>query len=162
MLQKKIYKNFGFALVELMIACALVASITITLLSYGQKGLGLSNIVLRQTQAAYLIEEAAEAVKTIRDNDWATISALSLNTDYYLSFNNNTNSWSLSTTPSTIDGIFTRKIVFSSVKRDTNSDITSSGGSVDSGSIKVYINIAWITSEGSSSKDLTFYIFDLF
>ncbi len=156
-----INKSFGFALVELMIACALVATITITLLSYGQKGLGLSSMVLRQTQAAYLLEEGAEAVKTLRDADWANMSSLSVGTEYYLDFNTTSGMWELSTTASMIDGLFTRKIVFSSVYRDANDDIVSSGGTLDSGSLKVLVSVSWMTSEGANSKNLTFYVFDI-
>ena len=159
---KKDTNSNGFALVEVMIACALVATVTITLLSFAQKGLGLSSRSLRQVQATLLLEEGAEAVKTIRDASWSNISGLTLNTNYYLSYNNTSNVWSLSTTASNIDGIFTRTVVFSSVERDSNDDIVTTGGTTDTGMKKVTITTTWLSTEGLTSRVLTFYIADMF
>lgn len=155
-------KTKGFALIEVMIACALVATVTITLLSFAEKGLGLSSRSLRQVQATLIAEEGAEAVKTIRDANWTNISNLTLNTNYYLSYNNSTDVWSLSTTANSIDSIFTRTIVFSSVNRDSNDDIVDTGGTTDAGTIKVTVTTSWLSIEGANSKVLTLYITDIF
>jgi Tfp pilus assembly protein PilV len=155
-------KSKGFALIEVMIACALVATVTITLLSFAEKGLGLSSRSLRQVQATLLAEEGAEAVKTIRDANWTNISSITLNTNYYLSYNNSTDVWSLSTTANSIDNIFTRTIVFSSVNRDSNNDIVTTGGTTDAGTIKVTVTTSWLSTEGANSKVLTLYITDIF
>lgn len=155
-------KSRGFALIEVMIACALVATVTITLLSFAEKGLGLSSRSLRQVQATLIAEEGAEAVKTIRDANWTNISGLTLNTNYYLSYNNSTDVWSLSTTPNSIDNIFTRSIVFNSVNRDSNNDIVTTGGTTDAGTIKVTVTVSWLSTEGANSKVLTLYIANIF
>lgn len=162
MLLSKNKKTKGFALIEVMIACALVATVTITLLSFAEKGLGLSSRSLRQVQATLIAEEGAEAVKTIRDANWTNISNLTLNTNYYLSYNNSTDVWSLSTTANSIDSIFTRTIVFNSVNRDSNDDIVDTGGTTDVGTIKVTVTTSWLSTEGANSKVLTLYITDIF
>jgi type II secretory pathway pseudopilin PulG len=163
MLVNKNKKSYGFALVEVMISCAILSTVTIALLSYAQKGLELSNLSLRQTQANYLLEEGGEAVKTIRDANWSNISGLTLDTNYYLSYDTSTNVWSLSATPSLVDGIFTRKIVFSAVYRDSNDDIVASGGTLDTGTKKVTVTTSWAGGDGAStSKTLTFYISNIF
>lgn len=162
MLLSKNKKTKGFALIEVMIACALVATVTITLLSFAEKGLGLSSRSLRQVQATLIAEEGAEAVKTIRDANWTNISNLTLNTNYYLSYNNSTDVWSLSTTANSIDSIFTRTIVFNSVNRDSNNDIVDTGGTTDAGTIKVTVTTSWLSTEGANSKVLTLYITDIF
>lgn len=162
MLLSKNKETKGFALIEVMIACALVATVTITLLSFAEKGLGLSSRSLRQVQATLIAEEGAEAVKTIRDANWTNISNLTLNTNYYLSYNNSTDVWSLSTTASSIDSIFTRAIVFNSVNRNSNNDIVGTGGTTDSGTIKVTVTVSWLSTEGANSKVLTLYITDIF
>lgn len=159
--QKYNAKNKGFALMEIIIASAIISIITFAIVSAAQKGLGLSQRAVHQTQASYLLEEGAEAVKTIRDSSWATISALTLGTTYYLSFNTTTNLWSLSTTPSTIDSFFTRTVVVSAVSRDVNDDIASSG-TVDVRTKKVVVTTSWPSSSGTLSKTLSFYVADVF
>lgn len=151
----------GFALVEVLIACAIVTVATFALVSAGQKGVTLSERALKQTQASYLLEEGAEAVKVVRDNSWATISALSVNTPYYLSFDTGTNTWSLSETPSTIDGVFTRTVTFEAVTRDGNDDIAATG-TVDARTRKVDIAVSWPASTGTLTKTLTLYVADIF
>lgn len=155
--------SYGFALVEIMICCAILSAVTIALLSYAQKGLELSNLSLRQTQAIYLLEEGAEAIKTFRDESWTNISSLNLATTYYFAYDTSSGVWSLSQTPSTVNGIFTRTVVISAVNRDSNDDIVESGGTLDTGSKKVTITVTWLDTEGvSNSKVISFYIFDIY
>ncbi len=152
----------GFSLVEVLVACAIISVSTFALISSAQKGILLSNQALRQTQASLLTEEGAEAVKSIRDTSWSTISALSLNTNYYLSYNNSTNVWSLGTSPtSLIDSVFTRTVVISAVNRDATDNIASAG-TLDSRTKKITINISWPESNGTKTKTLSYYLADIF
>lgn len=157
------YKNSnkGFSLVEVVVASAIISIITFAIVSAAQKGLALSQRALHQTQASYILEEGAEAVKTIRDANWTNISALTIGTTYYLSYNNTTNTWSLSTTASTIDSFFTRKVQLSEVNRDANDDIASTG-TVDTRTKKVDVIVSWLSSGITVSKTLSFYITDIF
>lgn len=160
---KKTLKKYiaGIALVEVLVASSLISITTLAVIFSAQKGLTLSSRALHEVQAAYLLEEGAEAVKTIRDTNWTTISNLSLATNYYLSFDTITNTWSLSTTPNTIDSVFTRTIVLDSVYRDSNDDIASSG-TLDTRTKKVTVNISWASSGGAQSKNISLYIADIF
>jgi Tfp pilus assembly protein PilV len=154
-------KSYGFALVELMVACSIIVIAIFSLISATQKGVVLSERAMRQTQASYLLEEGAEAVKSIRDSAWTNISSLTSGTNYYLSYNNSTNVWSLSTTAITIDNIFTRTVVISDVSRDSNDDIATSG--TNDPKIKlVTISISWVSSGETVSKSMAFYIADIF
>jgi prepilin-type N-terminal cleavage/methylation domain-containing protein len=155
-------KNCGFTLVEVMFACAIISVSLFALMTAASKGIELSNLSLRQTQASLLLEEGAEAVKSIRDSGWTSISGLTLDTNYYLSYNTGTNLWSLSQTPNTIDSIFTRTIVVSSVARNVNDDIVTSGGTLDVGTKKVTVTVTWNATSGTASKTLVFYIADIF
>ena len=163
--------NLGFTLVEVLFACAIMTTVILSLMLSAQKGITLSSKALRQTQASFLLEEGAEAVRSIRDNNWSTISALTVNTTYYLSYNNGTNVWTLSTTPITfIDSFFNRTVVFSDVYRDSSDDIASSG-TLDPSIKKVDVKVSWHASDGSSfsfsdgtnnEKHLYFYLADIF
>jgi len=156
-----INKNKGFSIVEVVVAAAIVLLIGTAFTGVLSQTTSLSSRALRIAQTSSLLEEGAEAVKTIRDEDWATISALNLNTVYYLSYNTNTNKWSLSTTPNTIDSLFTRTVVFSSVNRDVNEDISDTG-TVDVKTKKVTINVNFNTQNGVVDKSMSFYISDIF
>ena len=155
-------KNNGFSLVEVLVACSIITLTSLSLMSATTKGIELSNRALRQVEATQLMEEGVEAVKTIRDSDWNVISNLNLDTNYYLSFNTSTNTWSLISTPvAPIDNIFTRIIVLSGVNRDSNDSISSSG-TLDTGSKKVNISVSWLVSNGTNSKNITFYLTNIF
>ncbi len=164
---QKIYfksKEKGFTLVEILIGCAIMTTMIFALMASAQKGINLSDKALKQTQANMLLEEGAEAVRSIRDSAWSNISGLTLDTNYYLSYNTSTNVWSLSTTPSaTLDSTFTRTVVVSQVLRDATTEDIASSGNVDSRTKKITITVSWPTAEGTTiSKDLPFYIADIF
>ncbi len=162
-MKNNFYKNSnkGFSLVEVVVASAIISIITFSIVSAASKGLALSQRALHQTQASYILEEGAEAVKTIRDASWTNISALTIGTTYYLAYNNTTNTWSLSTSANTIDSFFTRKVQLSEVNRDANDDIASTG-TVDTRTKKVDVNVSWLSSGTTVSKTLSFYITDIF
>ena len=154
----------GFTLVEVIVACAIITSSIFAVMSAAEKGITVSQDALKQMQGSLLLEEGAEAVKSIRDASWTNISGLTLGSTYYLSYNNTTNLWSLSTTPtSTIDSTFTRTVTLAAVSRDTNDDIVSSGGTVDSRTKQITITLSWSDSPGVTiTKTLSFYIADIF
>ena len=155
--------NKGFSLIEVLIACTILSLSVLSLISASTKGLQVSRQALRQTQVAYLLEEGGEAVKSIRNDAWSNISGLTNGTTYYISFNTGTNKWTTSTTPNTIDSIFTRTVVISAVNRDSNDDIVTSGGTLDSLTKKVTVTVTYTLPDNiSSSKTLSFYISDIF
>ncbi len=156
---KKSKKQLGFFLIEVVIASALAGGILISLLGLVQSTVDISKRSLERTQAGYLLEEGAEAVKTVRDAGWANISTLTNGTTYYISWNGSV--WSLSTTPSTVDS-FTRTIVFEAVSRDGSDDIVSSGGTYDDvRTRKVTVSITWQATSGTQTESLVFYLADI-
>lgn len=159
-----IKKQTGFSLVEVLIAVSIMSLTVFSLISASTKGLQLSQQSLAQIQTSYLLEEGAEAVKSIRDTAWTNIGSLTTDTAYYLAFNTGTNTWSLSTTPtSLIDSVFTRTVVFSSVTRDINDDIVSSNDSYDDpGTRGVTVTVSRILPSGTVSKTLSFYMSNIF
>lgn len=161
----------GFTIVEVIIACSIITITVLSLMSAASKGIELSGRALRQTQANILLEEGAEAVKIIRDNNWTTISLLSLNTPYYLFYNINTNTWELFNTIDTpissiptypIDNIFSRQIVLSEVYRNDNKDIDEAGTNLDTSIKKVTVSVSWFSLGNQVSKDLVFYLANIF
>lgn len=161
--KNNISRKLGFTIVEVLIASSIISVTTLALMSVASRSIEISNKALRQSQASMITEEGVEAVRIIRDSGWSNISNLSLNTNYYLTFSTNSNTWSLSTTPSApIDDQFTRTITFYQVYRDsTTSDIVSSG-TLDPGTKRVEVVTSWVSLGQTISKKITFYISDIF
>jgi len=166
----KVSSKQGFTIIEVIVACTIISLTVFALMTSAQKGIELSNRALRQTQANTLLEEGAESVKIIRDNNWVDISNLSLETPYYLYFDTSSNMWSLNTSKITpnnsipiypVDSIFNRTIIISAVRRDSNDDI-SKIGIIDNQTKKITVTVSWKTSSGVVSKSLIFYIANIF
>jgi Tfp pilus assembly protein PilV len=167
----KIKNNTGFTIIEVLIACSIISVSMFALMQTTSRGILLSDQALRKSQASLILEEGAEAVKSIRDNNWTDISNKTLGSSYHLYFNTTTKLWVLdgSTTnlsgyiPSyPIDSIFDRTIIISAVNRDSNDDITLSGGTVDPRTKKITVTVTWPFGGSSISRSLSFYISDIF
>lgn len=158
--KNKKQKNSGFMMVELVVIAAVLVMLIISASAVAQKGIEVSRRSLHQIEASFLLEEGAEAVRVLRDDDWANISGVTMGSNYYTALSGGT--WVISQTPSTI-GIFTRRIAFSDVYRDaTTQDIVSSGGVLDPGTKLVSIYIGWFEGTTAIEKNVKFYITDLF
>jgi len=159
-MKKNIYKQKGFMIIEVLVAASIIAMSVLAASNVAQKSVNVSRQAFHSAQAAFLLEEGAEAVRIYRDNAWSNISGMTIGSDYYASFSGGT--WIFSTTPSTIDR-FTRKIVVSDVYRDsTSQDIVSSGGVLDTGTKFVTITVSWYQGSVLVSKTLQFYLADIF
>ena len=163
-IRNKKISTVGFSLVEVVIASSILLLVGLSLVGTLSQSTVLSLRALRATQGSFLLEEGGEAVKSLRDNSWTNISGFSTSTTYYLSFSTSTRAWSATTTnPGLILGAFTRSFTISSVSRDANSDIVTSGGTNDTGTRKATINVSWPVGTGTTvSKNLDIYISDLF
>jgi Tfp pilus assembly protein PilV len=155
-------KSAGFSLVEILVACSIITASILAFMLIAQKGLQLSRVGLSSTQAAFLLEEGVEATKSIRDDAWANITALTPGTTYYLSYNTSTNKWLLSTTPSVIDSTFTRTVVLADVSRDANDDIAATGTN-DALTKKVTVTVSFPGANAATiSKSISLYITKIF
>lgn len=163
--------NNGFSLIEVIIACAIISFVVFGLVSISTKSIQISNQSLRQSQTVLLIEEGVEAVKSIRDDGWGNISSFSNDLEYYLFFNTTTNKWNLfdSDNPQNgyipiypIDSIFTRKVIFGEVYRDSTTDDISSSGYLDENTKSVSIIVSFDGHNGQIIKSLDFYISNIF
>ncbi|KKS45094.1 MAG: hypothetical protein UV08_C0009G0004 [Parcubacteria group bacterium GW2011_GWA2_42_18] len=148
----------GFSLVEVLVAVTIITIAFIAVLSASTRGVVLARLALEETQVSFLLEEGAEAVKFARDLNWSNISALTLSADYHPEWG--ANGWTI-VSGSGVSGEFTRKIQFTSAYRDSYDDLASSG-TVDSGTRKVTVSVAWFNGVATVTKNLEFYITDIF
>ena len=154
---------------EVLVATAIITIAVLAATGVAQKSVSIARQSTQNIQAAILLEEAAEGVRIMRDNDWSNISGLTAGTTYYPTFTTLVGSiyypagtWTLSTTPNTVDN-FTRTVVISAVNRDAVSgDIVTTGGADDPGTRLVTATVAWNVGTSTQTKSLSFYITDLF
>lgn len=139
------YKNKqkGFSLLEVVIGLAVVSFVLSSLFSVSQISLKIINNDTRNIKAAFLMEEGVETAKILRDFGW-----------------NANIKYASSTAPVYIDG-FERKIIFEDVYRNGNDDISSSG-ILDSDTKKVTVYVAWPEETGTTTKNVSTYITNLF
>lgn len=157
---KKNIKNKGFMTVEILVAVSIITVSILAAMAVAQKSVYVSRQAFHTAQAGFLLEEGAEAMRIIRDNNWTNISSLTVGADYYLVFSGGT--WILSAIPNTVD-IFTRAVSVSNVNRDdTTKDIVSSGGTLDDGTKLITVTVSWQEGGVTITKTLQFYIMDIF
>jgi len=156
---KLISKQKGFLMVEVLVASSIIVVVILSAMTVAQKSISLSRQSINATQAAFLLEEGAEAVRIRRDNAWSNISSLTAGTNYYPLFSGGT--WTLSASASTVD-IFTRKVVISNVNRNASSGDISSVGVNDPGTKLVTVTVSWDQNGQTISKVMSFYILDIF
>jgi Tfp pilus assembly protein PilV len=155
-------KNSGFMVVELLIAIFIIVTSILAFTNVAQKSINVSRQSLDTSNASFLLEEGAEVVRLYRDISWDNIVSMTPGTDYYIDFDIAHSAWYFTTTPNSIDK-FTRKVVFQNVNRDNSTaDIVTEGGTLDTGTKLVTITTSWVDGGVTLTKNLSFYISDIF
>ncbi len=152
-------KEKGFALIEVLIAVTLVSGVMLGIVSSANKFLIYSNSSLKSYQATLALEEGVEAVKNVRAVSWGNISTLVSGTDYGLTFSGL--NWTIVSGSQLTTNGFTRKVNFYDVYRDANNDIAGTG-TLDTNIKNVVVTTTWNDSGVSKSKEIEFYIADIF
>ena len=160
-------KNFskGFTILEVIIGASIMILITTGILSSYVLYLQASGSNTQSIQAAFLLEEGVEGIKSIRDAGWtANIVPLTTGTPYYLSWNSGLSSWQTTVTPNTVDG-FTRKIILYPAYRDSNSNLVSSttvGAVADTGTRQLVVSASWSYGGVITTRSIATYISNIF
>lgn len=147
-------RTAGFGLVEIVVTVGIISFALFGLLQTEIVAIKLLRGEKENIEATLLAEEALEAVRSLRDESWATnIGTITNGSLYHPTIENG--KWKLSSgTSTTINGAYTRSIVFQAVTRNTLDQIASTG-TTDTNTKKVVATVAW--GQGRS-KVLTAYI----
>lgn len=160
MLTDKIKLNYGFGLLEIVIASAIISIFVFSFIGVFQNALRVSGDSTKEIQASFLIEEGLEAVRIMRDSGWqANIAPLAPATDYYFEFANST--WQATSSNIYIDGLFERKFILNDVYRDGNDDIAVSG-TFDPNTKQVSSFVSWLGRGGTTTRTVSTYMTNLF
>lgn len=157
--QKKKKFISGFMVIEVLVAASIISASILATMAVAQKSVYVSRQALHTAEAAFLLEEGAEAVRIMRDNAWTNISSLTPGTDYYLVFDGGT--WTLSLTPNTV-GEFTRTIRFSAVTRDNSTKDIAEIGTDDPDTKLITVTVMWTEGGTTIQKTLQFYLMNIF
>jgi prepilin-type N-terminal cleavage/methylation domain-containing protein len=129
-------QSSGFTLVELSLAIAIFATIAAGV-AIPMVGSHLSSLEDRRTFLANtLLTESWEAIRSIRNRDWAGLA----DGDHGLSLEGG--QWVLSGI-SDIQGGFTRVVTLTTPQRDAEGRLVEIGGTLDPDSKQVIINLSW-------------------
>lgn len=137
--------NRGISLIELLVGASILTIVMVSLVVVFQSFLVSSFSSTEKVQASLLAEGGIEAVKYIRDADWANIS----DGTHYLTYSGG---WSFTNTQEAV-GIFDRSVLVEAVSRDSSDRIASSGTN-DPGTKKITITVGW----ESGSESIETYI----
>lgn len=146
-------------IVELLIAVSIITVSILAAMVVSQKSVYVARQAFHTTQAAFLLEEGAEAARIVRDNGWANISGLAPGTSYYPTFSGGT--WTLPTTAHTV-GIFTRTVTVAGVSRNSSTQDIVTTGTDDPGTKLITVTVSWPEGGTTTTKTLQFYITDIF
>ena len=158
----------GFALVEVVVASALISVFLFAASNASVTALRVVDESANKSRAVLLAEEALEAVRTLRDGSWSgEIANKTIGSTYYLMVNGGILRLN-SANPGPVDGLFTRTVKFASVYRRTSDDdivdvSSSDPKAIDPDTRQVTTVISWRSSSGVS-RSVTFstYITNIF
>ncbi|MCP6719157.1 MAG: hypothetical protein KJI71_02905 [Patescibacteria group bacterium] len=150
----------GALIVEILVVVAII-TITLTgLLGLISFSLGTSTLIRQNNQADDIAQGIVEQVRNFRDGtSWEIdgLGTLTTGIDYYLQESGSPQKWQLIEGTKTVNG-FNTKVTLGDVMRDSNDDIVSSGGSIDSDTKKVTVDVSWEEKNRSHQIELITYL----
>ena len=141
---KKYFSNNqkGIGLIELLVAMAIIGLVVAALGGAGNFVLKINQQNKKSVAATFLAQEAMEAVRAVKEENWTLIADLTADAPYHPAKTGSPLKWSLIANAENISG-FTRQITAGSVYRDANDDIVASGGALDPETKKITATISW-------------------
>ncbi|MFA6099214.1 MAG: prepilin-type N-terminal cleavage/methylation domain-containing protein [Patescibacteria group bacterium] len=137
MSNKIIYNKKGQSLLELIIAMAIFILIVSSIMFLVLDAHTSDRQGLERTQATLLAQEGAEAAASIANRGWRNLA------DGKYGINDKPGHWDWQPTPDVIDNIYTRQTAVETVNRDTQGEITDTGGLPDPDTKKVTTKVSW-------------------
>ncbi len=135
--------NKGLTLVEVVIASAIILAAIVTLLGVHTLYLKVALANTDSVKAAFLLEEGIEETRYLRDDSWSANIA------------------GLTSTTTSIDN-FERMVTLSAVYRDSNGDIVSSGGTLDTNTKLITSSVSWMVNGATTTKSISTYLTNLY
>jgi type II secretory pathway pseudopilin PulG len=149
----------GSTLLEVLVVAGILSAICLSFIGTFVTVSRFHEKNMLAIKAELLAEEGLEAIRLIKSDDWAGLSALTSGNTYY--FNLATSSWSVTSTPEVIDGEFYRSFRPYSVNRDVSDDIVSSGGATDPDTLLFDVSVYWQWRGATTTANYRAYMTNL-
>ena len=147
----------GVSLIELLVVAGVIAIALSALAGVGNLASKTSQQLKKNLIATNLATELLEVVRAMKEENWASISALSVGSPYHPVKVGSPLKWALASDGENING-FSRQVVLNNVFRDSNDDIVASGGTLDAGTKKIIAAVLWNDSGQNFQVTLTSYL----
>lgn len=146
----------GQSIIEVIVAVSIMMIIAASAVVAILSSFSSTRLAEEETQAAWLAAQGLEAVQSIRNQSWSSLT----NGNHGLVPSGSL--WIFSgTTDVDTSGKFTRVINIADVQRNSSGNIVTSGGTVDAESKRVKATVTWnFTPARSNSVDMTMYLTD--
>lgn len=145
-------------MIEVILAVALFATFSFGAIAMVTQGLVANRIAQEELVANQFASEGLEAVRSIKNQDYALVSAKAGQTS---GIAKSGTSWVFSGTDNTLihnaNDNYTRVISISAVTRDGSGNIVPSG-TLDSNTLKVTSTVSWDSTNGAQSVVLSTYL----
>lgn len=157
-------KQKGFGLIEILLVVGVGMGTFLGIEQYLNLSLKAAIQDSHQTEALYWAKSNLEQARTVRDEDWALISGLTIGNQY--SFLPSGTIPPVGTTPqklatqsgTKVEGRYTVWITTSQVQRDVNDNIVSSGGIIDPNTLKINSNVSWEQNGATKTVTISEYL----
>ncbi|MEN9621804.1 MAG: hypothetical protein RLZZ67_238 [Candidatus Parcubacteria bacterium] len=146
----------GSVIIEVVVASAIISLVSLAFLGTLSTLAVFHQKDMLSIKGGLLAEEGLEAVRFVKGSGWSNLSSLPLNTPRY--FTLATSSWSVTTTPEIIDGLFYRSFKLNQVSRDGNDDIVPSGGTIDSNTFFAEASVSWRVRNATTTITYKTYV----
>ena len=151
----------GLGALEVIVGVAIITFALLGIVASYNRFIASTTRNTREIQAAYLLAEGIEAMRSLRDEGWtSSIAVLSPGVSYHLALSGLV--WTSTLTPAVfIDGVFDRTVIVENVLRDVNDDIAVLG-TADPNTRKITVTVAWFLGKATSTRQVATYLTNIF
>lgn len=150
----------GFGLIEIILIAGIGVIVFLGFEQYLNLSLKSVQQDKRNTEALYLAGSLLEQSRAVRDEAWANISSPVADADGKYHFSTpgtSPDKWTTAAGAIT-SGQYTMWVKNYQVERDVNKNIVSSGGVVDSNTLKVTATVSWSDITGTKEVNISEYL----
>lgn len=158
--QKPDFKK-GILAIEVLLMSSIIAVSLVGILALSLFSLKISGLAEETIRANNIAEEAMEALRNFRDGTYWNIDglgALTPGNDYHPEKSGSPLRWRIVLGSETVDGLFSRRIIFENARRDERDNIVESGGTIDPDAKKATIFVSWNNKGGNYEVKLATYL----
>ena len=153
----------GFGLLEVVVSIAITSVLAVsfvTLLSYS-KSLSRHNLDVLKAEL-YLIE-TVEQIRELEHSSWTTLDTTVCEHPAKCHVEESSGAWIIVSGGEELDSKFERALYINDVYRDQAAfpnTLVTSGGVLDPDSKKILVQLKWINTSGSHSKEIEIYVYE--